>query len=244
MLSWCRENLNCIVCKVELFLLIHPVGTSKFLDICDKFQEILKRVYKISFFLNMKLFSKHLKMSNMSMLKLLLKHAGQNCLNMSENFDVPSGRHSSAFIFIAMTVIFSALSMVHPWFPVGHRLGGQWINFILTPTPPPKKKTHMKLKRKVPCAPWIRPWLLPRILWSVVNYVHGKSVGEFTWCVLFSHCVVNTLFCTTTFRTEPLPCCWCWLKESLLKLMATLRSTNPHFVRCIIPNEFKAPGEY
>lgn len=25
--------------------------------------------------------------------------------------------------------------------------------------------------------------------------------------------------------------------------MATLRSTQPHFVRCIIPNETKSPGE-
>lgn len=26
--------------------------------------------------------------------------------------------------------------------------------------------------------------------------------------------------------------------------MATLRSTQPHFVRCIIPNELKQAGEY
>uniref|UniRef100_A0A8D8U4L3 Myosin heavy chain, muscle n=1 Tax=Cacopsylla melanoneura TaxID=428564 RepID=A0A8D8U4L3_9HEMI len=31
-------------------------------------------------------------------------------------------------------------------------------------------------------------------------------------------------------------------KEQLNNLMATLRSTQPHFVRCIIPNEMKAPG--
>ncbi|XP_042900309.1 myosin heavy chain, muscle isoform X1 [Parasteatoda tepidariorum] len=31
-------------------------------------------------------------------------------------------------------------------------------------------------------------------------------------------------------------------KEQLNKLMATLRSTQPHFVRCIIPNETKSPG--
>lgn len=30
-------------------------------------------------------------------------------------------------------------------------------------------------------------------------------------------------------------------KEQLNKLMATLHSTHPHFVRCIIPNEFKQP---
>ncbi|XP_077289741.1 myosin heavy chain isoform X31 [Arctopsyche grandis] len=31
-------------------------------------------------------------------------------------------------------------------------------------------------------------------------------------------------------------------KEQLNNLMATLRSTQPHFVRCIIPNELKQPG--
>ncbi|XP_074537042.1 myosin-7B-like [Halichoeres trimaculatus] len=31
-------------------------------------------------------------------------------------------------------------------------------------------------------------------------------------------------------------------KENLNKLMANLRSTQPHFVRCIIPNESKSPG--
>lgn len=33
------------------------------------------------------------------------------------------------------------------------------------------------------------------------------------------------------------------LQENLNKLMANLRSTQPHFVRCIIPNESKNPGE-
>ena len=31
-------------------------------------------------------------------------------------------------------------------------------------------------------------------------------------------------------------------RESLLKLMASLHSTHPHFVRCIIPNEIKKSG--
>ncbi|XP_076340345.1 myosin heavy chain, muscle-like isoform X2 [Tachypleus tridentatus] len=31
-------------------------------------------------------------------------------------------------------------------------------------------------------------------------------------------------------------------REQLNKLMTTLKSTSPHFVRCIIPNEMKAPG--
>ncbi|KAF4514052.1 UNVERIFIED_CONTAM: hypothetical protein B566_EDAN018756 [Ephemera danica] len=30
--------------------------------------------------------------------------------------------------------------------------------------------------------------------------------------------------------------------EQLNNLMTTLKSTQPHFVRCIIPNECKAPG--
>jgi len=32
------------------------------------------------------------------------------------------------------------------------------------------------------------------------------------------------------------------LQEQLNNLMTTLRSTQPHFVRCIIPNELKQPG--
>ncbi|XP_048410807.2 myosin-2-like isoform X2 [Stegostoma tigrinum] len=32
-------------------------------------------------------------------------------------------------------------------------------------------------------------------------------------------------------------------RENLNKLMSTLRSTHPHFVRCIFPNETKTPGE-
>ncbi|KAF2981461.1 hypothetical protein EK904_000667 [Melospiza melodia maxima] len=32
------------------------------------------------------------------------------------------------------------------------------------------------------------------------------------------------------------------MQENLNKLMANLRSTHPHFVRCIIPNETKTPG--
>merc|ERR1712019_225591 len=31
-------------------------------------------------------------------------------------------------------------------------------------------------------------------------------------------------------------------RESLNKLMTNLRSTQPHFVRCIVPNEHKKPG--
>uniref|UniRef100_G3SCT3 Myosin-7 n=1 Tax=Gorilla gorilla gorilla TaxID=9595 RepID=G3SCT3_GORGO len=37
--------------------------------------------------------------------------------------------------------------------------------------------------------------------------------------------------------TPPLQC-----QENLNKLMTNLRSTHPHFVRCIIPNETKSPG--
>ena len=38
-------------------------------------------------------------------------------------------------------------------------------------------------------------------------------------------------------KIQPLP-----NRESLLKLMASLHSTHPHFVRCIIPNEIKKSG--
>merc|ERR1712050_526846 len=31
-------------------------------------------------------------------------------------------------------------------------------------------------------------------------------------------------------------------RESLGRLMTNLRSTHPHFVRCIVPNEHKKPG--
>lgn len=33
-------------------------------------------------------------------------------------------------------------------------------------------------------------------------------------------------------------------QEQLNKLMSTLRSTAPHFVRCIVPNEFKKSGQW
>lgn len=33
------------------------------------------------------------------------------------------------------------------------------------------------------------------------------------------------------------------LQENLGKLMTNLRSTHPHFVRCLIPNESKTPGQ-
>lgn len=33
-------------------------------------------------------------------------------------------------------------------------------------------------------------------------------------------------------------------QDQLNKLMSTLRSTAPHFVRCIVPNEFKKPGQW
>lgn len=34
------------------------------------------------------------------------------------------------------------------------------------------------------------------------------------------------------------------LQENLGKLMTNLRSTHPHFVRCLIPNEIKKPGTH
>lgn len=38
-------------------------------------------------------------------------------------------------------------------------------------------------------------------------------------------------------------CCCCWEQEQLAKLMAILHHTHPSFVRCLIPNEQKQPGE-
>jgi len=35
-----------------------------------------------------------------------------------------------------------------------------------------------------------------------------------------------------------------FFQESLNKLMKNLYSTHPHFVRCLIPNEMKQPGEW
>lgn len=32
-------------------------------------------------------------------------------------------------------------------------------------------------------------------------------------------------------------------QENLNKLMANLKTTHPHFVRCLVPNERKEPGE-
>lgn len=37
---------------------------------------------------------------------------------------------------------------------------------------------------------------------------------------------------------SPSPCS----QENLNKLMTNLRATQPHFVRCIVPNENKTPG--
>jgi hypothetical protein len=34
-----------------------------------------------------------------------------------------------------------------------------------------------------------------------------------------------------------------FFQESLNKLMKNLYATHPHFVRCLIPNEMKQPGE-
>lgn len=54
-------------------------------------------------------------------------------------------------------------------------------------------------------------------------------------------------FLSSLFATAP-SCLLLFLpllltQENLNKLMTNLRSTHPHFVRCIIPNETKSPGE-
>ena len=38
--------------------------------------------------------------------------------------------------------------------------------------------------------------------------------------------------------------CFIHYQENLGKLMTNLRSTHPHFVRCLIPNESKTPGRF
>lgn len=48
--------------------------------------------------------------------------------------------------------------------------------------------------------------------------------------------------CCTTWLTGVCPLIASHLQENLNKLMTNLRSTQPHFVRCIIPNETKTPG--
>ena len=40
------------------------------------------------------------------------------------------------------------------------------------------------------------------------------------------------------------PCAISPLQENLNKLMTNLRATQPHFVRCIVPNENKTPGSH
>lgn len=40
------------------------------------------------------------------------------------------------------------------------------------------------------------------------------------------------------------PCALSPLQENLNKLMTNLRATQPHFVRCIVPNENKTPGSH
>ncbi|KAF2988098.1 hypothetical protein EK904_009625 [Melospiza melodia maxima] len=62
--------------------------------------------------------------------------------------------------------------------------------------------------------------LLPPCLW-------GKGAGETE-----EHCREAEL------SPHPVSA----LQENLNKLMTNLRSTQPHFVRCIIPNETKTPG--
>lgn len=54
--------------------------------------------------------------------------------------------------------------------------------------------------------------------------------SPFPFLLLFFHFLYSSLSCF-------------WPQENLNKLMTNLRSTHPHFVRCIIPNETKSPGE-
>lgn len=76
-------------------------------------------------------------------------------------------------------------------------------------------------------------------------FVFFQNHSVLPWCVsFFLSSSWNPSSLTTraatwlTFRL-PLPSP---SQESLHRLMTTLRSTHPHFVRCIIPNEIKTPG--
>uniref|UniRef100_A0A8C9LAM7 Myosin motor domain-containing protein n=1 Tax=Pavo cristatus TaxID=9049 RepID=A0A8C9LAM7_PAVCR len=64
------------------------------------------------------------------------------------------------------------------------------------------------------------------------NYV-GSNGGQHTELD-----AVGGVFVRLTHASSPMSA----LQENLNKLMTNLRSTQPHFVRCIIPNETKTPG--
>ena len=60
--------------------------------------------------------------------------------------------------------------------------------------------------------------------WQVSFYVELSSKTQFSNLYLSAHIYTD-------------------LQEQLNGLMKTLHSTQPHFIRCIIPNEFKQPGK-
>lgn len=80
------------------------------------------------------------------------------------------------------------------------------------------------------------PWFERKTIFSL-NYVpvgpnSQLAIPKSPMCV---PCPCLCVSCTDLRET-------CSQQESLWKLMANLKTTHPHFVRCIIPNEFKEPG--
>lgn len=60
-------------------------------------------------------------------------------------------------------------------------------------------------------------------------------VPEYSYTQIRAETMKTVLSITKMFNTNS-------LQENLGKLMANPKSTHPHFVRCLIPNETKIPG--
>lgn len=79
------------------------------------------------------------------------------------------------------------------------------------------------------------PWEQNKVTWK-----HVQRVGVLVLAAIF------VIWLTVMGPVEGLQLfvgLCVWIQENLNKLMANLRSTQPHFVRCIIPNESKNPGD-
>lgn len=81
-------------------------------------------------------------------------------------------------------------------------------------------------------------------------YLHTARMCD--WCILHASPCMCSHVCqipNTLLYTHILCLTYSFLylsviKESLNKLMKNLNSTSPHFIRCIVPNEFKQPGKW
>ena len=81
-------------------------------------------------------------------------------------------------------------------------------------------------------------------LLSISVYVASETVTNFCFTFTTHSMMVSRLWqpaLTTTPLCDVHNHCVC-TQESLNKLMANLKTTHPHFVRCIIPNENKESG--